>query len=328
VSTLRIAASIATAAALAACVAEVQAPEPEDTPPAPGAPVVNCAAVPDAPIAQTRVSGARGYHGLAFDDAGWIYGSDNNAIVRANRDGDVEVFVPGLGTLQQMTFLPDGDLLVSSGENGGLYRITPDGGLSVLAADLHAYSVLLGPDGRVYSGSTLGAASPEIFRTDLETGEVEVIARLEEGIGARSLNFNRDHTLLYVGTAGGLGSGAVFEIELDEDLDPTSEPVLLTDGLGGGWTDAVAVDACGRLYVPDSHAFHLYRVDPSGEATLYVDWSGDDGFYGHDAVFGSGVGGWLPDALYLPTPYSFNRVVELVIGVPSRTFEGEVVNAP
>jgi len=291
-------------------------------------PVVDCDLVPEEPLSQTRLPGVRGYHGLAFDDAGFVVGSDGSSLIRADREGNAEVWVPGLGGLQQMTYLPDGDLLVSSGEDGGLYRVTPSGGLSIVAPDLHAYSVLLGPNGYVYSGTTLGPASPEIMRTDLETGEMTVFARLEEGVGARSLNFNRDHTLMYVANAGGLATGSVFQIPLDEDLEPIGDPELLGDGMGDGWLDAVAVDACGRLYIPDSRSFVLYRVEPTGEVEPWVDWSRDDGNYGHDAVFGSGIGGWLEDALYMPTPYSGNLAQELVIGVPSRTFEGAILNAP
>jgi sugar lactone lactonase YvrE len=290
-------------------------------------PVFNCATVPDRPTSETWVSGARGFHGLAFDDAGFLIGSDNNALLRTDREGNSTVFVPGLGMLQQMTYLPDGDLIVSSGETGGLYRVTPEGGVETIAADLHAYSVLLGPDGRIYSGTTVGPTNPGIARTNLETGEVEEFARLPEGVGARSLNFNRDFTALYVGIGGGLGTGTIFRIELDEDLEPIADPEVFAQGVGQGWLDAIAVDACGRLYVPDSWTLGLYRVDPSGEVEHYLDWAHSEGLYGHDAVFGSGIGGWLDDALYMPLPYQANKVKELVIGVPGRTYPGAVINA-
>ena len=290
-------------------------------------PFVDCDAVPDRPPRGERIPGARGYHGLAFDTAGLLVGSDNSSLIRVDRDGDAEVWVPGMGVLQQMVFLPDGDLLVS-GADGGLRRVTPDGGVEVVAPDLHAYSVLLGPDGGVYSGSTLGAADTAVTRTDLSTGESTVIARLDEGIGARALNFNRDFSTLYIGSAGGLGTGALFALAMDEDMEPEGDPELFADDLGLGWIDGIAVDACGQLYVPESRSLSLYRVSPYGEVETYVDWSAAEEGYGHDVVFGSGVGGWSAEALHLPLPYWDNQVKELRIGVPSRTWPGRVLNAP
>ncbi len=283
-------------------------------------PVFDCSTVPDEPVSETQIVGARGYHGLAFDDDGNIFGGDNNSPLRARYDGDVEVFVPGVGYLQQMDFLPDGDLVISSGEDGGLHRVTPDGGTSVLVADVWAYGVLVGPDGMVYS-----AGNSQIARTDPGTGVQTTLVTWNIGADPHSMNFNRDFSKLYVGT---VGSDAVYAIDLDENLDSVGQPYVFAPDVGDGWHDGVGVDVCGNIYVPDYWTSRLYRIRPDGETEVYVDWSGDSSRYGHGAVWGSGLDGWRDDALYLPMPYNGNTVKEIVVGAPYRTWEGEVINAP
>ena len=59
-----------------------------------------------------------------------------------------------------------------------------------------------------------------------------------------------------------------------------------------------------------------------------MSWRTRQAFYGHGVVWGTGVGGFREDALYLPLPYNNNLVTELIIGVPSKNWNGTVVNAP
>ena len=49
---------------------------------------------------------------------------------------------------------------------------------------------------------------------------------------------------------------------------------------------------------------------------------------GHGVAWGSGVGGFREDALYLPQPVNGGTVGEAIIGVPYRTWDGTVINAP
>ena len=184
----------------------------------------------------------------------------------------------------------------------------------MLDADLYAYSVRIGPQGRIWSAGSLGVESRGVVRSDPETGERTTIAMLPPGGVARTLGFSRTFDALYIGTAGGYPTGHVFRQALDADLDPVGEPELFADGIGLGWLDAIAVDACDHLYVPDSHSYGLYRISPDGDVDLYVDWSDDETRYGHDARWGSAVGGWRTDALYLPMPYGTeNRAQEIVV---------------
>jgi hypothetical protein len=80
--------------------------------------------------------------------------------------------------------------------------------------------------------------------------------------------------------------------------------------------------------MPDYRTSRLYRLSPAGETALYYSWSNDSSQYGHGVVWGSGIGGWRADALYLPMPYNNNTVQEIVTGTFSRTWEGTIINPP
>ena len=197
----------------------------------------------------------------------------------------------------------------------------------MISPDLFAYSVVLGPDGMIYSAGSLGVEPQGVVRIDPETGERTELAMFPPGGAARSLGFSVDASRLYIGTAG-YERGVIYVLELDDQLDPVGSPEIFVEDAGDGWQDAIAVDACDNLYVPDSHALRLYRVSPDGDAQVYVDWTAAEERYGHDARFGPPRGGWRTDALYMPTPYGDKAMKELVIGVPSREFAGEVLNRP
>jgi len=292
----------------------------------PTAPAFDCSSVPNEPESERVLDGPRAYHGIVFDYEGNIIGSDGDALIKSDYEGNWDVFVPGLGTLEQIDHLENGDIIAAQVSSTALVRITPDGGQAILASDIGAYGVLVGPDDKVY-----WASSGQIGRTDPGTGDTTILIEWPFGDRAHSLNFSPDLSRMYIGS---IGSGNVYSIDLDKDLNPTGDPQVFSDtvgngGAGGnGWHDGVGVDACGYLYVPDFWGSHLYRISPDGEAEIYVDWSADSNQYGHGAVFGEGVGGWREDAIYLPMPYGDRMVKELVVGAPSREAARRVLNPP
>ncbi len=277
------------------------------TPPEPTAttlPPPDCANLEPEPLEINELGNPRGYHGLAFDLDGRIIGSDNNNLAGVTHDDVFTVLGTGLGTLQQMDWLPDGNLAFASQIAGGIITFDVATGTGeLLNGDMaNAYGVVLGPDGKLWT-----ADSNKVERIDLATGEEETF--LDNGaISPHAIGFNLDFSRLYIGTIG----GDLWYVELDEFYERIGEPVEFVSNMGG-WHDCVVVDACDNVYVCDFTTSSLYRISPDGQEGTFVNWNSDT--YGHGAVFGNGVGGWRKDAIYLPQPYDDNTVVEVVLGI-------------
>jgi hypothetical protein len=281
--------------------------------------VFDCAGASPTPLSERTLDGARGYHGLAIDTDGFIVGADGQGLIKSDYVGNWQVFLPGLGSFEQMEYLADGDLIANASDNGSILRITPQGGYSTLLPDRWAYGMRIGPDGMAYA-----AGNGLLTRTDPATGASETLATWNQG-EPHALDFAKDFSALYVSM---VGPRILWKIDLDDDMDPIGGPQAFATGLGEGWMDGVAVDACGYIYVPEFWSRTLYRVAPNGTHQVYLSWSNAQAQYGHGVVWGNGVGGWREDALYLPMPYGSSRVKEIVVGVPSRMWEGTVINAP
>ena len=277
----------------------------------------DCDTAPTAPVSERAVPGARGYHGLAFDQFGYIVGSDNSILVKADYTGSWSPFVPNFGSGQQMTYMPDGDLAAMNTNVSAIQRINPAGIPSnITAIDGGTYGLVLGPDEMLYA-----AGGNWIKRIDPVSGVTETVTNVSGGT-SHTVAFNADGSEMYIGT---IGSGQFFVVEMDENLDALGPPQLLANF--GGWHDGIAVDACGGIFVADYNSSNLYRIPPGGgQAEVFLNWDWDS--YGHGLAWGSGVGGWLEDALYAPQPYNNNTVTEVVVGVPPAHWGGTVYNAP
>ncbi len=280
-----------------------------------------CDAPPPYNLGDKTLPEARAYHGLAFDEAdGTLIGYDGRgALVKTDYGGDRTVFLPGIGTIQQMDRLPDGDWVMGDSDNNRLLRVTPAGGYETLASGVgYVYGVTVGPDGMVY------VSNGGVLRVDPATGASTTLVDSGSGWTAHVVNFNLDSTVMYIGT---IGRGDLYYMDLDADLEPITEPLLFASDVGRGWHDGIELDNCGNLYVADYSSSGLYRVTPEGTVTSFV--ATDSAAYGHGTVWGNGVGGWRSDAIYQPQPYNGNTVREVVIGFSSgdtvRTWKGEPV---
>jgi len=293
------------------------APDDDDT-----VPTFDCTTAPTEPDGDRVMPGARGYHGLAIDAEGRILGSDLSALIRSTYQGDWDVFLPSSAAYEQMVFLPGGDLVISSANTGDLQRVTPDGGTSVIASGLWAYGVVLGPDGLVWT-----AGNYQLSRVNPTTGDVSPVTSWFHDDEPHSLGFSPAGDRLYVGTISAGWESPLYVVELGAEFEALGPPEVLAADVGGGWQDGIAVDICGTLYVPDYWSSALHRVEPDGSHEVFLDWSDDESMYGHGVIWGTGVGGWRQDAVYLPMPYGGMRVQEVIIGVPSSRWEGEAIGA-
>jgi len=275
----------------------------------------DCANLPVLPTSITELVGPAGYHDVLFDQAGYIYGWDSaNAIRKVDYAGVGSVFSVGHSSVEQMDWLPDGDIVLGDDLNQVLVRVdATTGATSVLATEVGTvYGVIVGPDGWVYVANL-----DQVLKVDPATGQKVTV--FDPTWTPKVLDWSPDFTKMYVGEIGS-GSAKVYVLDLDAAYAPISAPVVLGE-TNGGWHDALSVDICGNLYLADFNTRWLYRMTPDGVTTALIELVGQQtDKYGHGAEFGSGVGGWRADALYLPQPYDGSTVREVVIGVPSRRY--------
>lgn len=289
--------------------------------PPPPLPEFDCATIPDTAVSYQGIVGPRGYHGLAIsEDDGRAFGSDGSSLIESTYDGIWAVFLPGIGSGQQLDWLADGDLAYATSD-GAVTRVRLDATTEAIQYGVNAYAVVVGPDEQIYVTSS----GNQINRIDPETGSSTLLVP-SNGTNLHSLGFSPDGHRLYVGT---VGSGTVYYVDLDNDMNPTTGLEILSSqvGFGDGWHDAVAVDLCGYLYVPDYYSRNLFRISPSGETIVFWD-PPSQSYYAHGLAWGTGEHGWLEDALYFPQPYNGNTVGEVVVGVPPRDWPAIPINLP
>lgn len=111
------------------------------------------------------------------------------------------------------------------------------------------------------------------------------------------------------------GCAADGELAGDEVAAPGELRELAT-GIGSGWLDGLAVDACDNIYVADFDASQILRISSGGaETTMIID---GDLTYMPNMQWGSGIGGWDANKLYIPDGQR-KLVYEVDIGVPSKS---------
>ncbi len=265
------------------------------------------------PLKEVFLEAPRGRDDVAFDAEGAMIGSDNDVLWRATSPTEAEVWAPGVQKVYQMDYLHDGDL-VTALSTGELIRVSPDGVDSVIVADAHCYSVVVGKDGMVYCSARMG-----IKRVDPDTGEKEILIKGKD-YKPRAMNFSRDWSVMYFGTQN--SDGEIHRVELDEDMNLISEPeVLVADT--GGWHDSLNVSACGNIYFTGVFGTYMGRVNADLSVDVLLDWDFQN--YGHGIEWGVARGGWDEMAIYQPHPYIGTVVAEVVVGEPGRAWEGEVI---
>lgn len=288
----------------------------------PPIPDFDCSNVPDTHGGFQVINGPRGYHGLAITPDGRSIGSDGSSLIESTYDGDWGVFIPGIGLGQQMDWLVDGDLAHATSDSA-ITRVRLDATTEVIQPGVAAYGVVVGPDDQIYVTSNFGGAA--ISRIDPDTGS-SALWLSSGGENVHSIGFNREGDRLYAGT---IGDGNLYYVDIDNQMNPTTGLELLSNqvGIGNGWHDAVAVDICGYIYVPDYYSSNLYRISPSGETTVF--WApASQSYYAHGLTWGTGEHGWREDALYFPQPYNGNTVGEIIVGVPPAHWPANPINAP
>ncbi len=271
--------------------------------------VWDCDNLPE--VEANELDGPRGYHDVIFDQEGYQYGSDTSALLRSDYGGDTDLFVPGLGVVQGMDWLHDGDM-VAAVDPGTLVRIKATGeSIDIVRGLTGAYGVTVGPDGMVYVGNVVVEGGYRMLRVNPDTGEWTEWLKLRRGDSPRMVVFGLDSTDAYVIS---VGRGTVYRVLLDENLDPVDDAEEYAQ-VGPRWQDGLGMDVCGNLYVAEFDSSGIYRVRTDGSVETLV--RPRQKTYGHGVEFGTGIGGWRADAFYQPQPYDNYTVREVVVGVPS-----------
>ncbi len=280
-------------------------------------PVIDCAAIPAKPTSITLLLAPRAWHDVIFDTEGNLIGSYQNNLIASQYPNDSSIWVPGVGYVEGLDWLPDGDMVAV--RQYDIARINPSTGASVITSAISqtyssAYGLVVGPDGMVYVGG-----NQRIMKLDPETGLAE---EWIEG-GARVLEFSPDYSRMYFANGSDL-----FVIDLDDELQPIGDARVFVEGLGSLF-DAMGVDVCGNVYVSDYGSRTFFRITPRGDVTVLDGGKSDIYNHIHGLDWGSGLNEWRADAIYVAWPYSDSRVAEIVVGVPSRKYEGRyrLVNA-
>jgi len=199
--------------------------------------------------------------------------------------------------------LIDGDYAIADEWNGTITRNSPKGSRSTLVTGLNSpNSLAVGNDGHLYY-----TAFDAIHRVDLATDLSEVLFTLPNS-DLDGLTFSPDFSALYFNHD---DAGTVGRMQFDVNRDVIREEIVAH--LPSGWgheLDGMVMDVCSNLYVVRTDGI-LYRLQLDGTLDTVVDLN--SGFTSA-AHFGSGIGGWAHDYIYLMD--RSQGVWEVDIGVP------------
>jgi hypothetical protein len=283
---------------------------------APDLPIFDCTVPPPFPTDPVNLDAPRARHGIAFDAFGNLVGENGSSLIKADGPSSTSILAANTGQLEQMDYLPSGELVIAKLGNGNIVGVMPDGQTRVIATNVNAYGVHVGPDGFIYT-----ANQDRVHRIDPVSGERAVYVDLPAGATPKVINFSPTFDKFYVGTNS--NNGRVYEVALDANLEQiggAAEVRILAQNVGQSWHDGLGVDVCGNLYVNEYWSRGLYRVRPDGTVQTLTIFPNSE--YGHGMAWGSGVGPWPADAIFVPQPYNNNRVKQATLGLPSRQFNG------
>jgi sugar lactone lactonase YvrE len=257
---------------------------------------------------------ASGVHIVAnpvADPSGNVYATLSGArgqetpvsVFRVGSDGEMKPFVSGIMNATGLATDEDGNLYVSSRQEGTVYRVTPAGAASVYAEGMGvATGVAFDAEHNLYVGDRSGT----IFKIAPDR-QIFVFATLEPSVSAYHLAFGIDGTL-YVSGPTTSSFDNIYAIDRD------GATTVFYRGLGR--PQGLAVDIAGSVYVAASLSGRrgVVRVTQAGQAQLVIAGSEIVGF-----AFIPG-GNALVATLH-PHPSPHSAVYHVALGIEGwRTF--------
>ncbi len=270
---------------------------------------LDCDALPQGPLPYTIKDGPRTSEDLAFDDLGNIVGAQEGNLFLSPFDDDPSLWVPGAGGfIAGLRATSTGMIVYADVSSATLFRI--DGGVKepILGGLEYPNGMDVDLDGFVYVAEQ---SASRVRRVDPMTGEFTIVA--EGLVNANGVSFSPDYQTLYVGSFGG---GTITAVHLNPDMTTDSVELFRGD-IGGGALDGMAVDACGNVYVCEFGPATVWRISPDGASIAPLVELGADTGWIPNLQWGSGIGGWDRETLYV-VDFSADRLFEVQVGVPDK----------
>jgi len=275
----------------------------------------DCEKQPDGPWSIETIT-AVATEDIDFDQDGNLVGSDMSHIWRTDIDGNQQMWVPNFPFRAGMRLLSTGQLVVADNYQGALVRVEPDGSRETVLSGLsYPNGIEIGLDDAVYLTEHDGN---RFLKVDAQTGDYEIV---HQGFiqYPNGISFNEDFSALYI--AGFSGVGTIYRIPVSKDGE-FGEMESWSTGVGTGWLDGIAVDICGNVYIADYGASQILKLPPEGKTyEVLVDGSGLGGWYGAympNMQWGSGVGGWDTEVMYVPEGWMADRTYSIELGIPGK----------
>jgi sugar lactone lactonase YvrE len=160
------------------------------------------------PLSVTTKTGYLTSEDFVFDDRGSVVGVDENGnVVRRSPDLTTKLIAADVASETSGTrYLPNGELILATGTDGRILRITPDGTVETLASGL-AYPNGIDVDraGLIYIAEQ---AAGRLVTLDPVTRELKTLAT--DIFNANGVALSPDETKIFVGSFGG---GVVYEVD-------------------------------------------------------------------------------------------------------------------
>jgi sugar lactone lactonase YvrE len=292
-----------------------------------GEPMFDCSNLPELPVEASVVRAVPGGEDLEFDANGNLVLAvrGQNALFLIPREGDQVLLNPdiNLTSTAGTAVLPDGDIVVADEFSPLIARVDPETGqmtpITYGPGIGGCNGLIVGSDGMLYCATYWdGPPTSGVARIDPDTGDAEF---LYQAPGIDGITFAADESYIYFneGEFYGAGTGHLFRAPFDgdvlgdvEDLGP---PLAATQGT----VDGMVSDVCGNVYIatqglnsPECAGSSAVRVTPDDEVAIVACLG--NGAFTPGVAFGSGVGGWEADSLYVID--WVGAVWEIPVGVP------------
>lgn len=222
-------------------------------------------------VASTLATGVHAVANPAVDSAGNVYTTLSGgrgqetpvSVFRIERNGEMRPFLSGIMNATGLAVDDDGNLYVSSRQEGTVYQVTSSGAAKVYAEGMGiATGMAFDAEHNLYVGDRSGT----IFKIAPDR-QIFVFATLEPSVAAYHLAFGIDGTLYVTGPT-------TSSHESVYAIDRNGATTIFYRGLGRA--QGLAIDISGALYVAASLGGRrgVVRISQSGEASLAIAGSG------------------------------------------------------